>query len=81
MSPAGSTPRADELLSAAVAIGDLILDARSNLYVSTLSGGQFRYVADTIGYVFRVTPTGVSTPETSPFLYCISHTSGRRFSR
>jgi putative membrane-bound dehydrogenase-like protein len=40
---------------------DLVMDARSNLYVSTLSGGQFRYVADTIGYVFRVTPTGVST--------------------
>ena len=40
---------------------DLIVDARSNLYVSSLSGGQFRYASDTIGYVFRVTPAGVTT--------------------
>lgn len=40
---------------------DLIVDARSNMYVSSLSGGQFRYVADTIGYVFRVKPTGANT--------------------
>jgi putative membrane-bound dehydrogenase-like protein len=40
---------------------DLIMDAGSNLYVSSLSGGQFNYAGDTIGYVFRVTPAGVST--------------------
>ena len=40
---------------------DLVVDARSNLFVSSLSGGQFRYTADTVGYVFRVKPTGVNT--------------------
>ncbi len=42
---------------------DLVLDARSNLYVASLTGGQFTYASDTVGYVFRVTPPrGAAAP-------------------
>ncbi len=41
---------------------DLVLDSRSNLYVASLTGGQFTYASDTVGYVFRVTPTRRTAP-------------------
>ena len=34
------------------------MDDRSNLYVASLSGGQFNYRGDTVGYVVRVNYTG-----------------------
>jgi hypothetical protein len=37
---------------------DLVMDAASNLYVASLSGGQFTYNTDTVGYVVRVRHTG-----------------------
>ena len=39
---------------------DLALDGNSNLYVASLAGGQFTYNSDTVGYVVRVRPSGVS---------------------
>lgn len=33
---------------------DLSVDSRSNLYVASLSGGSFRYVGDSVGYVVQV---------------------------
>ncbi|MBW3629073.1 MAG: heme-binding domain-containing protein [Gemmatimonadetes bacterium] len=39
---------------------DLVVDHHSNLYVSSLSGGQFRYASDTVGYVVRITPPGLT---------------------
>ena len=36
---------------------DMAMDGRSNMYVSSLSGGQFRYIGDSVGYIVRVTNT------------------------
>ncbi|MEP7000225.1 MAG: PVC-type heme-binding CxxCH protein [bacterium] len=36
---------------------DITLDASSNLYVSSLAGGQFTYNSDTVGYIVQVRPT------------------------
>src|SRR5207302_2860999 len=44
---------------------DFVLDDRSNLYVASLSGGQFTYHGDTVGYVVRVNYTG-SPPSVPP---------------
>ena len=43
---------------------DMAMDGSSHMYVSSLSGGQFRYIGDSVGYVVRVTNTAkpVSTP-------------------
>ena len=38
---------------------DLALDGESNLYVSSLAGGQFTYNSDTVGYVVQVRPAGL----------------------
>ncbi|HVS61029.1 MAG TPA: hypothetical protein VHE82_10100 [Gemmatimonadaceae bacterium] len=40
---------------------DLALDASSNLYVTSLAGGQFTYNGDTVGYVLQVR-SSTSTP-------------------
>ena len=40
---------------------DLALDASSNLYVTSLAGGQFTYNSDTVGYVVQVR-SSTSTP-------------------
>jgi hypothetical protein len=37
---------------------DIIVDGASNFYVASLSGGQFTYASDTVGYVFRVSAGG-----------------------
>jgi hypothetical protein len=37
---------------------DMVMDGRSNMYVSSLSGGVFRYIGDSVGYIVRITPTG-----------------------
>ena len=45
---------------------DLAIDGSSNLYVSSLAGGQFTYNSDTVGYVVQVRPaTATPARETS----------------
>jgi putative membrane-bound dehydrogenase-like protein len=39
---------------------DIVLDANSNMYVASLAGGQFTYNSDTVGYVVRVRPSGIT---------------------
>lgn len=47
---------------------DLALDANSNLYVTSLAGGQFTYNSDTVGYVVQVrSSAGVPAREASVF--------------
>ena len=36
---------------------DMAMDGRSNMYVSSLSGGQFRFIGDSVGYIVRLTNT------------------------
>ncbi|MDQ2666602.1 MAG: HEAT repeat domain-containing protein [Gemmatimonadota bacterium] len=36
---------------------DMAMDGRANMYVSSLSGGQFRYIGDSVGYIVRITNT------------------------
>ncbi len=38
---------------------DLALDGSSNMYVSSLAGGQFTYNSDTVGYLVQVRPPGL----------------------
>jgi hypothetical protein len=48
---------------------DFILDDRSNLYVASLSGGEFTFSGDTVGYVVRVSYAGnraSEPPEVAP---------------
>ncbi len=42
---------------------DMAMDGRSNMYVSSLSGGVFRYIGDSVGYILRVSYPG--KPSTS----------------
>lgn len=37
---------------------DITVDARSNMYVASLAGGQFTYNSDTVGYVVQVRTNG-----------------------
>ena len=37
---------------------DMAMDGRSNMYVASLSGGVFRYIGDSVGYIVRVSYTG-----------------------
>ncbi|MEO5814186.1 MAG: heme-binding domain-containing protein [Gemmatimonadaceae bacterium] len=37
---------------------DVAMDGRSNMYVSSLSGGVFRYIGDSVGYIVRVSYPG-----------------------
>jgi putative membrane-bound dehydrogenase-like protein len=47
---------------------DIVLDASSNLYVSSLAGGQFTYNSDTVGYVVQVrSAAGTPSREASVF--------------
>jgi putative membrane-bound dehydrogenase-like protein len=47
---------------------DLTLDGNSNLYVTSLAGGQFMYVGDTVGYVVQVRASaGTPSREASVF--------------
>jgi putative membrane-bound dehydrogenase-like protein len=39
---------------------DHVLDGSSNLYVTSLAGGQFTYNTDTVGYVVQVRPSGLA---------------------
>ena len=36
---------------------DMAMDGSSHMYVSSLSGGQFRYIGDSVGYVVRISNT------------------------
>ncbi len=36
---------------------DMAMDGSSHMYVSSLSGGQFRYIGDSVGYIVRITNT------------------------
>ncbi|HWV58290.1 MAG TPA: hypothetical protein VNZ57_12625 [Longimicrobiales bacterium] len=62
LSPAGSIFEVEqhEFLSM-VRPTDVVVDGRSHMYVTSMSGGQFNYSSDTVGYVFRVAPVGVNT--------------------
>ncbi|MDB4889600.1 MAG: heme-binding protein, partial [Gemmatimonadetes bacterium] len=47
---------------------DIVLDASSNLYVSSLAGGQFTYNSDTVGYLVQVrSAAGTPSREASVF--------------
>ena len=50
--------RQDEFVSM-LRPSDLALDGKSNLYVSSLAGGQFTYNSDTVGYLVQVRPPGL----------------------
>ena len=56
----------DEFLSV-LRPSDLAIDASSNLYVSSLAGGQFTYNSDTVGYVVQVRASGTPSREASVF--------------
>jgi putative membrane-bound dehydrogenase-like protein len=47
----------EEVLSV-VHPSDLVMDGKSNMYVASLSGGQFTYTGDSVGYVIRVSYPG-----------------------
>ena len=36
---------------------DMAMDGSSHMYVSSLSGGQFRYIGDSVGYIVRISNT------------------------
>ena len=36
---------------------DMAMDGSSHMYVSSLSGGQFRYIGDSVGYIVRIANT------------------------
>lgn len=38
---------------------DMAMDAQSNMYVASLSGGAYTYQGDSVGYIVRVSPTGM----------------------
>jgi putative membrane-bound dehydrogenase-like protein len=61
LTPRGATyePTQEEFITA-LRPADLALDGNSNLYVASLAGGQFTYNTDTVGYVVRVRPSGVT---------------------
>jgi putative membrane-bound dehydrogenase-like protein len=45
---------------------DLALDGSSNLYVTSLSGGQFTYNSDTVGYVVQVRANTATSAHEAP---------------
>ena len=61
LTPKGSiyTPTQEDFASV-LRPADLTLDGNSNLYVASLAGGQFTYNTDTVGYVVRVRPIGLT---------------------
>ncbi len=46
---------------------DLAIDPMAHLYVASLSGGSYTYQGDSVGYVVRVTPSGVA-PARAPVI-------------
>ncbi|AHG93164.1 heme-binding protein (plasmid) [Gemmatirosa kalamazoonensis] len=61
LSPKGASfdARQEEFLTV-VRPSDIVADAQGSLFVASLSGGQFTYNADTVGYVFRVRRSDVA---------------------
>ncbi len=59
LTPAGASyaVQQDEFISVQRP-SDITLDGNSNMYVSSLSGGQFNYNSDTVGYVVQVRAPG-----------------------
>ena len=45
---------------------DIVLDGSSNLYVTSLAGGQFTYNSDTVGYVVQVRSSAGSPSREAP---------------
>lgn len=39
---------------------DMAMDAQSHMYVASLSGGAYTYQGDSVGYIVRLSPTGVA---------------------
>ena len=61
LTPKGATyePTQEEFVTL-LRPADFILDGSSNLFVASLAGGQFTYNSDTVGYVVRVRPSGLT---------------------
>ena len=55
----------DEFLSV-LRPADVVLDGNSNLYVSSLAGGQFTYIGDSVGYVVQVRPSAAQLRRARP---------------
>ena len=54
---ASFTPKQEEFLTVPHPT-DMAMDGRSNMYVASLSGGVFKYIGDSVGYILRVSYTG-----------------------
>ena len=54
---ASFTPKQEEFLTVPHPT-DMVMDGRSNMYVASLSGGVFRFIGDSVGYILRVSYTG-----------------------
>lgn len=54
---ASFVPKQEEFLTI-TRPSDMAMDGRSNMYVASLSGGQFKFVGDTVGFIARVSYTG-----------------------
>jgi hypothetical protein len=54
---ASYTPKQEDFLTVPHPT-DMAMDGRSNMYVSSLSGGMFRFIGDSVGYVLRISYTG-----------------------
>ncbi|MFL5608348.1 MAG: heme-binding domain-containing protein [Gemmatimonadaceae bacterium] len=54
---ASFVPKQEEFLTI-TRPSDMAMDGRSNMYVASLSGGQFKFVGDTVGFIARVSFTG-----------------------
>ena len=61
---ASFVPKQEEFLTV-TRPSDMTMDGRSNMYVASLSGGQFRYVGDTVGFIVRVS-NATKTPSVAP---------------
>ena len=54
---ASFTPKQEEFLTVPHPT-DMAMDGRSNMYVASLSGGVFKFIGDSVGYIVRVSYTG-----------------------
>ena len=54
---ASFVPQQEDFLTAPHVV-DMAMDGKSNMYVASLSGGVFKYIGDSVGYIARVSYTG-----------------------
>ena len=47
---------------------DMAMDGQSNMFVASLAGGSFNYIGDSVGYVVRVSPVGITSKRVDPAL-------------